>query len=217
METILELQAGFSLHEYEKNKDMTIKEAIKARIDRFNRLWMAAEGHSFEDDPQVKEENYDKVYPDWEKERDKRLAELGYKNEVDYLSWCEDDEEGDTELDEILKRRPIYETSLYYYEMTVIDEAEKIAEFIESLGGDPKERWEEIIKDASYFYEIGKNLEKAGYKIDDGHSANSASCAISFANCLIMNRELFPYLHGAMATLVGDAGYHDDRSDLPKR
>lgn len=28
------------------------KEAIRARIDRFNRLWMAAEGHTFEEDPQ---------------------------------------------------------------------------------------------------------------------------------------------------------------------
>ena len=29
---------------------MTIQKAIKARIDRFNRLYLAAVGHSFEDD-----------------------------------------------------------------------------------------------------------------------------------------------------------------------
>ena len=35
---------------------MTIQEAIKARIDRFNRLYLAAVGHSFEDDPKWCEE-----------------------------------------------------------------------------------------------------------------------------------------------------------------
>jgi hypothetical protein len=26
---------------------------------------------------------------------------------------------------------------------------------------------------------------------------------------------MFQYLHGAIAVLVGDKGYHDDRSDIP--
>lgn len=35
---------------------MTIQEAIRARIDRFNRLYLAAVGHSFEADPKWCEE-----------------------------------------------------------------------------------------------------------------------------------------------------------------
>lgn len=38
-----------------------------------------------------------------------------------------------------------------------------------------------------------------------------------FANCLIYHPEMFKYMHGALAALVGDKGYHDDRSDLPKK
>lgn len=28
--------------------------------------------------------------------------------------------------------------------------------------------------------------------------------------------ELVPYIHGCLAQLVGDEGYHDNRSDIPK-
>lgn len=42
---------------------MTIQEAIRARIDRFNRLYLAAVGHSFEADPKWCEEQMKKELP----------------------------------------------------------------------------------------------------------------------------------------------------------
>ena len=57
---------------------MTIQEAIKARIDRFNRLYLAAVGHSFEDDPKWCEEQIKKEFPVWNKKVNSRLKGLIY-------------------------------------------------------------------------------------------------------------------------------------------
>lgn len=34
--------------------------------------------------------------------------------------------------------------------------------------------------------------------------------------CYKEKPELVPYMHGCLAQLVGDEGYHDNRSDVPK-
>ena len=203
---------------------MTFEEAIRARLDRFNRLWLEAEGHTFEDDPKVKKEIFDREMPAWEEKVNARAHELGFENHDAYWAyvckrqWEDNDPtfERDPIIQDLWMHQPHY-SSLYDYEMSVIDEAKKIAEFVLSLGGDVKEKWNEIRGDGEgTIYEFTENLEKAGYKMDDGHSGNSASMSILFANSLLFNPEIFPYLHGALASLVGDEGYHDDRSDLPK-
>lgn len=64
---------------------MTIQEAIKARIDRFNRLYLAAVGHSFEDDPKWWEEQMKKELPAWEEKINSRLKELNISSIEEYM------------------------------------------------------------------------------------------------------------------------------------
>ena len=204
---------------------MTIDEAIRARYDRFNRLWLAAEGHTFEDDPKVKKEEFDREMPAWEEKVNNRAHELGFENHDAYWAyvckrqWEEEENDPTFERDPIIQdlwsNQPHY-SSLYDYEKMCIDEARGIAEFITNMGGDVKESWEKIRNGSDDIYEFMKNLSEAGYKMDDGHSGNSAGISILFANSLLFNPDIFPYLHGALASLVGDSGYHDDRSDIPK-
>ena len=202
---------------------MTIDEAIRARYDRFNRLWLAAEGHTFEDDPKVKKEEFDREYPVWEEKVNKRANELGFENHNTYWAYiCEqqyDNKNPDIKRDPVIQdlwdKQPHY-SSLYDYEKVCVDEAKGIAEFITNMGGDIKENWEKLCGEDKSVGTFVKGLEAAGYKMDDGHSGNSMSMSVLFANSLLFNPEIFPYLHGALASLVGDKGYHDDRSDLPK-
>jgi hypothetical protein len=202
---------------------MTIDEAIRARYDRFNRLWLAAEGHTFEDDPKVKKEAFDRDYPEWEEKVNRRANELGFENHDAYWAYvCKRQYEDadpnfkrDSIIQDLWSNQPHY-SSLYDYEKMCIDEAKRIAEFITNMGGDVRENWEKIRNGSNDSYEFMKNLSEAGYKMDEGHSGNSGSMSILFANSLLFNPEIFPYLHGALASLVGDSGYHDDRSDIPK-
>ena len=202
---------------------MTFDEAIRARYDRFNRLWLAAEGHTFEDDPKVKKEEFDREMPAWEEKVNNRAHELGFEDHDAYWAYvCEqenDENEHDFERDPIIqdmwRHQPHY-SSLYDYEKMCIDEAKGIAEFITSMDGDVKENWEKLCGEDKELGTFVKNLEAAGYKLDEGHSGNSMGMSVLFANSLLFNPEIFQYLHGALAGLVGDSGYHDDRSDLPK-
>ena len=202
---------------------MTFDEAIRARYDRFNRLWLAAEDHTFEDDPKVKKEEFDREMPAWEEKVNNRAHELGFENHDAYWAyvckkqWEERDPtfERDPIIQKLWEKRPHY-SSLYDYEKMCIDEAKGIAEFITNMGGDVKENWEKIRNDSNDTFEFMKGLKEAGYDIDEGHSGNSAGASILFANALLCNPDVCPCLHGALALLVGDEGYHDDRSYLPK-
>ena len=202
---------------------MTIDEAIKSRYERFNRLWLAAEGHTFEDDPKVKKEKFDREFPEWEEKVNKRANELGFEDHNKYWAYvCKrqfDDNDPGFERDPIIQdlwgKQPHY-SSLYDYEKMCIDEGRGIAEFILSMEGDPKENWEKLCGEDKELETFVKNLEAAGHKLDEGHSGNSMGESVLFANSLLFNPEIFQYLHGALARLVGDAGYHDDRSDVPK-
>lgn len=203
---------------------MTIDEAIRARLDRFNRLWLEAEGHTFEDDPKVKKEEFDREFPAWEEKANARAKVLGFEDHDKYWAYvCKmqfDDKVPGFTRDEVMQdiweHQPHY-SSLYDYEMSVINEAKKIAEFVQSLDGNVEENWKKICGDGEgKIYDFLDNLEKMGYEMDDGHSGNSASMSVLFANSLLFNPEIFPYLHGALASLVGDEGYHDNRSDVPR-
>ena len=192
---------------------MTIQEAIRARIDRFNRLYLAAVGHSFEDDPKWCAEQTSKELPVWEEKVNSRLKELNLASLDEYFSKYYTDGERlpqDPIIDDLLNKKPRY-SSLYIYEEGVMEQARAIAEWFEAQGN-PKELWDSLPHDLYQFVETIK--EKGFDKWDDGHSGNSAGMSVLFASFLLFKRELFPYLHGALAPLVGDEGYHDDRADV---
>ena len=202
---------------------MTIEEAIRARLDRFNKLWLVAEGHTFEDDPKIKRERYDADIKVWNEKMEKRLKEIGFQSEADYRNeYYENIDNPVLKVDEIIdslwKTKPIY-NSLYDYEILCINEGKGIAEYI--LAHTPADKdihdvWMELWGEDESLMSFTKNLEKMGYKVRDDHSGNSMGMSVLFANSLLFNRDIFPYLHGALAPLVGDKGYHDDRKDIPK-
>ena len=64
---------------------MTIQEAIDKRIERFNRLYFAATGHTFEEDEQWCEEQNKKETPAWEAQVKERLDQLGYESSDAYF------------------------------------------------------------------------------------------------------------------------------------
>lgn len=121
----------------------------------------------------------------------------------------------------LLRRRekPFKEADegLYGYEKCVIDEARRIAVFILNKGEDWKAVWQGYADagDGSS-YEFVDAIIKDGYEgWDDNHSGNSGSASVHFARCLLERPDLFQYLHGALTPLIGDAGYNDDRTDIP--
>ena len=193
---------------------MTIQEAIKARIDRFNRLYLADVGHSFEDDPKWCEEQIKKEFPVWNKKVNSRLKELNIPSLEDYLYtryYAEDRILPTDDIIEQLRKEEPHYSSLYPYEMSVIEQAKSIAEWFESQEN-PKDLWNSMPKD---IFEFVEELKKKGFdKWDEDHSGNSAGMSVRFARTLLFSRNLFPYLHGALVFLVGDEGYHDDRSDI---
>ena len=193
---------------------MTIQEAIKARIDRFNRLYLAAVGHSFEDDPKWCEEQMKKELPAWEEKINSRLKELNIPSLEDYIYtryYAEDRILPTDDIIEQLRKEEPHYSSLYPYEMSVIEQAKSIAEWFESQEN-PKDLWNSMPKS---IFELVDELKNKGFdKWDEDHSGNSAGMSVRFARTLLFNRDLFPYLHGALVLLVGDEGYHDDRSDI---
>ena len=58
------------------------------------------------------------------------------------------------------------------------------------------------------------SMIKDGYEFDKGHSGNSYAQSLSLAHVFVSDPDLFQYAHGSLAALVGDEGYHDDRSDV---
>lgn len=107
------------------------------------------------------------------------------------------------------------EDDLGLYEISIIKETKSLVEFIENIGG--IEWWNEnIIEKELSLSKIIDFVEKAGFNFDKGHSNNTICKAIQFTHCLLVEPEMFQYMHGALAELVGDKGYHDDRSDIPK-
>lgn len=51
---------------------------------------------------------------------------------------------------------------------------------------------------------------------DKGHSGNSLGMSWRLFECYKIRPDWIPYMHGCLATLIGDEGYYDDRSDIPK-
>ena len=155
-----------------------------------------------------------KELPAWEEKINSRLKELNISSIEEYMDsryYSEDEELPTDDIVEQLRKEEPHYSSLYPYEMMVIEQAKSIAEWFESQEN-PKDLWNSMPKS---IFEFIEELKKKGFdKWDEGHSGNSASMSIMFAGTLLFSRNLFPYLHGALTPLVGDEGYHDDRSDV---
>ena len=199
-----------------------IEDAIQARIDRFNRLYKEALGYTFEEEVEIEKERYEREMAEYTPKVEARAKELGYESEKDYLNYLWDnnidgfDPRRDPVMQELWAHEPKPSGELYSYEMTVINEAKRIAFwFIDNYPGQETEKWKEFAHDDKGAFEFVDAIKEAGYDgWDDGHSGNSGSMAVRFAYDMLHDIELFPYEHGALCYLVGDKGYHDDRSDV---
>ena len=207
---------------------MTIQEAIKQRIERFNRLWVKAVGYSFEDEVEIMKKEHDNAV----NKANERAKEIGYSDYQEYIeklnSFYKYDETmgyqlsdevfynkaKDNVLDELIKNIPTV-SPLYLYEMSVLNEVEKIINFLYTKNDDLKKAWEKYLTNENMTWnEIGKEMEKDGYEFGKGHSGNSYAQSLSLAHVFVSDPDLFQYAHGSLAALVGDEGYHDDRSDV---
>ena len=207
---------------------MTIQEAIKQRIERFNRLWVKAVGYSFEDEVKKMKKERDNAV----NKANERAKEIGYSDYQEYIeklnSFYKYDETmgyqlsdevsynkaKDNVLDELIKNIPTV-SPLYLYEMSVLNEVEKIINFLHTKDDDLKKAWEKYLTNENMTWnEIGKEMEKDGYEFGKGHSGNSYAQSLSLAHVFVSDPDLFQYAHGSLAALVGDEGYHDDRSDV---
>ena len=199
---------------------MTIQEAVDKRIERFNRLYLAATGHTFEEDEQWCKDQNEAEFPAWEAKVKEKLASLGYESADDYFEAYRNNPEEiyDAEFFDIWKRRPCH-TSNYSYEKFCIDQAIKVVEFIRSQERTPEEIWDKYAKQNGVYvdtFDFVKGLQADGFKgWSEEHSGNTGGQSIMFAQCILFHPIMFQYLHGALSPLCGDEGYHDDRSDIP--
>ena len=126
---------------------MPIQEAIDKRIERFNRLYFAAIGHTFEEDEQWCKEQNEAEFPAWEAKVNEKLASLGYESIDTYLEAYRNNPEEVYNEDflNIWKKRPCH-TSNYPYEKFCIDQAVNGVEFIRSPEGTLEEIWDKYAK-----------------------------------------------------------------------
>lgn len=103
------------------------------------------------------------------------------------------------------------ENDLFDYEMACIRQALSFAEYFKEMSLEECKAFYE--KYPTLFELIEAIKDKLPY-FDDGHSGNSMSWILY--RCYKEKPELVPYMHGCLAQLVGDEGYHDNRSDVPK-
>ena len=107
------------------------------------------------------------------------------------------------------------EDDLYKYEMICIAQA---LSFIDYFKDKPFDDIVKIIKDEYncnallFIYDI---KDKVPF-FDKDHSGNSLGMSWRLFECYKIRPDLIPYMHGCLATLIGDEGYYDDRSDIPK-
>lgn len=133
------------------------------------------------------------------------------------------------------------ESTLFEYEMFCIESALGFAEFLPTKEDlktflnkcdrefmcNPPEKydWESTkdyanrISEGPTLYDIVEQFckEYPNNKINtEKHSGNTMRVSWLLFNCYLFDPEMVPYAHGALASLIGDAGYYDDRSDVPK-
>lgn len=107
------------------------------------------------------------------------------------------------------------EDSLFEYEMGCIKQALSFNEYFKDYSESEFTEFTRKYKGKSVFDLIDDIKDKLPY-FDNGHSGNSLGASWQLFICYRTKPELIPYMHGCLAGLVGDEGYHDDRSDLWK-
>lgn len=105
------------------------------------------------------------------------------------------------------------ENDLFGYEMACIKQALSFAEFFKDMS---LEECKDFYEKYSDLYSLIEALENKLPYFDEGHSGNSVHASWMLYRCYKEKPELIPYMHGCLAGLVGDEGYHDDRSDVPE-
>ena len=107
------------------------------------------------------------------------------------------------------------EDDLYKYEMICIAQA---LSFIDYFKNKPFADISKIIKDEYncnallFIYDI---KDKVPF-FDKSHNGNSLGMSWRLFECYKICPDWIPYMHGCLANLIGDEGYYDDRSDIPK-
>ena len=107
------------------------------------------------------------------------------------------------------------EDDLYEYEMICIAQA---LSFIDYFKDKPFADIFKTIKDEYnynallFIYDI-KDKVPFFYK---NHFGKSLEMSWRLFECYKMRPDWIPYMHGCLSNLIGDEGYYDDRSDLPK-
>lgn len=131
--------------------------------------------------------------------------------------------------------------ALFTYEMFCIESALGFAEFLptkehfetfldkcnQEFTHNPPEKYDwESTEDYTRRINKGPNLYNIVQQFckeypnnninEDKHSGNTMHMSWILFKCYLYNPEWIPYMHGALSYLIGDAGYYDDRSDIPE-
>lgn len=105
------------------------------------------------------------------------------------------------------------EHELFSYEMLCIRQALSFAEFFKEMS---LEEFKEFCLKHENLYKLIEDIKDKLPYYDTGHSGNSMNSSWMLFRVYKESPEFVPYVHGSLAGLVGDEGYHDDRSDLPE-
>lgn len=107
--------------------------------------------------------------------------------------------------------KPFTEDSLFEYELRCMQQS---LAFVDHF----KEKSEQELKEmcaGNSLFDIADKAKEEGCFIQSGHSGNSKAMSVRLFLCYRQSPHLFKYMHGCLAPLVGDKGYHDNRSDVP--
>lgn len=107
------------------------------------------------------------------------------------------------------------EDNLYKYEIKCIAQALSFSEYFKD------KPYKEIVKTIKNEYNYNALLFIYDIKdkipfFDEGHSGNSLGMSWRLFECYKIRPDWIPYMHGCLANLMGDEGYYDNRSDIPK-
>lgn len=104
------------------------------------------------------------------------------------------------------------EDDLFKYEVGCMKQSLSFYEYFKEM---PQEEFEALCKSVNDLYELTEKIKEDLPYYDEGHSGNSMWSSWQLFLCYRNNPHLIPYMHGSLAQLVGDDGYHDDRTDIP--
>ena len=106
--------------------------------------------------------------------------------------------------------KPFTEDELFEYELGCMQQSLAFVDYFK----DKSDQELEKLCDTNSMFEIIDQAEEGGCYIQDGHSGNSIGMSFRLFICYRKTPHLLKYMHGSLAPLIGDKGYHDDRSDI---